>query len=252
MVLLAPVIVLATALLLLRPVLEAEAAELPSWQLALLLSSDAAVVFSYVVWVAGALLRGPPRAEVVREPNEQRVRLAVPLLSLIVMFAPDVVVSSWLTAEHAAARTRAVETSGTVVRIEDGAPGIRLARYVFVDRAGVQRYGSLRFPKLQRTKNIDLELLAALQGPVPFEVRLRYDPLHLEHSWLLGQQQALNSLPEMSVLVLVVQMAFVGIVAFTSRRGEASGEAPVLRPEERVKVAPILVLAGIYMLMASR
>lgn len=250
LVLLAPLPLLVGAALVLRPVLEAEAVELPSWQLALLASSDLGVLLTYLLWLPGALRRGPPRPEPIDPDEPARLRLAVPLLALVVLFLPDVVISGWLSVERAASRARAVETTGKVVSVEDATSSIRLARYTFLDASGTQHAGTLRFPRVQNGKAIDLELLAALHGPVPFEVRVRYDPEHPGHSWLLGQRQTLNTLPELSILVLVGQLLVVGMFAFKPTRPPA--EPDVLHPEERVKLAPIFVLACVLLMQAVR
>jgi hypothetical protein len=242
--LISPLLVLAFALVRQWPLLEAEVAELPTWQAVLLLSSDGLLVLSYALWIPQAL-----RARSGRAPPETHpaLRVTATLVLLLAMFAPDLAVSVWLSVEHAHARERSVETAGTVVRIEEVPTRMRLARYEFRDRAGALRRGTLRFPKVPNSRSIDLELLASLEGPVPFDVRLRYDPEHPETSWLLGQHQSLSGLPELSALVLALQVLFVAIVAL--------GPKPAMEAishSERIKAVPVLVLAGVHLMGALR
>lgn len=240
--LLGPLLALAFSVVCLAPVLTSQMAELPSWQLALLLSSDAAVVCSYLLLVWKAARR--PSGE---EPDP-KPPLVITLITLVVMFGPDLAVSAWLGLEDLRARERSVEADGTVVRIEDAANSrMRVAHYVFTDRAGTTRTGSLRFPRVQRSRSIDLELLAALHGPLPCEVRLRYDPLDPDLSWLIGQDQSFDSLHEVSTAILLLQIVFAAIGSFVTTGPPMSSQS-ILSHHERVRATPLFVLSTVYLL----
>jgi hypothetical protein len=60
----------------------------------------------------------------------------------------------------------------------------------------------------------------------------------------------MNTLPEMSVVVLAAQLLFGGIMALVSNKRPV--EPPALHPEERVKIVPVSVLAGVLFLTAMR